>query len=160
MKAPAPINPRKKNSVGLSKLNSIQKFLIIVGMILVSFTILPVVVVLFIGLLPTLTVVIVDTKNTHKITTVGCFNVSGMVICLHHLYLQQFSGEPFYISENIYNIVIMLGAAALGLFLYYSLPDLFSFIFRNSAQHRLKVINQKLEKYSENWSNIIPARND
>ena len=120
MKAPAPINPRKKNSVGLSKLNSIQKFLIIVGMILFSFTILPVVVVLFIGLLPTLTVVIVDTKNTHKITTVGCFNVSGIVIFLHHLYLQQFSGEPFYISENIYNIVIMLGAAALGLFLYYS----------------------------------------
>ena len=36
------------------------------------------------------------------------------------------------------------------------LPDLFSFIFKNSAQHRLKIINAKLAKLSENWSNILP----
>jgi hypothetical protein len=50
----------------------------------------------------------------------------------------------------------MLLAAALGIFLYYVLPDLFVYIFKNSAQHRLKIINAKLEKLKETWDNIIP----
>ena len=140
MKAPTPVNPTKNSKSSSSKMNSFQKFLIFLGLMLVGFTILPVVVVLFIGLLPTLTAVVTDTKNINKITTIGCLNISGLIICLH----------------NITNIIIMLSAAALGAFLYFVLPDLFSFIFKNSAQHRLKIINAKLAKLSENWSNILP----
>lgn len=155
MKAPEPLNSKKNANTGMSKLNSFQKFIIFLGLMLVAFTILPVVVVLFIGLLPTLTAVVTDTKNTNKITTIGCLNMSGLIICLHHLFIQLTSGT-FSIRENIYDIIIMLSAAALGAFLYYVLPDLFSFIFKNSAQHRLKIINNKLAKYAENWSNILP----
>lgn len=155
MKAPTPLNG-KKNKAGFSKLNSIQKFLVFIGLMVVAFTALPIVVVLFIGLLPTLTVVITDTKNINKITTIGCLNISGVMICARNLFQQHTSGLPFSISENIPNIIIMLSSAALGVFLFYVLPDLFSVIFKNSAQHRLKVINAKLTKLSENWSNIIP----
>ena len=124
-------------------------------LMIVAFTALPIVVVLFIGLLPTLTVVVTDTKNINKITTIGCLNISGMMVCAKSLFQQQTSGMPFSISENIPNIIIMLSAAALGVFLFYVLPDLFSMIFKNSAQHRLKVINNKLNKLAENWSNIL-----
>lgn len=156
MKAPTPVNPTKNSKSSSSKMNSFQKFLIFLGLMLVGFTILPVVVVLFIGLLPTLTAVVTDTKNINKITTIGCLNISGLIICLHNIYLQLVASTSFSIRENITNIIIMLSAAALGAFLYFVLPDLFSFIFKNSAQHRLKIINAKLAKLSENWSNILP----
>lgn len=156
MKAPTPLTSKKDNKVGISKLNSFQKFLIFLGLMIVAFTILPVVVVLFIGLLPTLTAVVTDTKNIHKITTIGCLNMSGLIICLHHIFIQLTSGANFSIREDINDIIIMLCAAAIGALLYYILPDLFAFIFKNSAQHRLKIINARLNRYAENWSNILP----
>lgn len=151
--------PAQKSKAGLSKLNFFQKFLIFLGFMVISFTVLPAVVVLFLGLLPTLTVVVTDTRNINKITTVGCFNIAGVMICLNSIFTQFNSGSAFSITDNIFNIIIMLGAAALGVFLYYVLPDLFVFIFKSSAQHRLKVINAKLEKLSENWANILPEDN-
>ena len=156
MKAPTPLTSKKDSKVGISKLNSFQKFLIFLGLMIVAFTILPVVVVLFIGLLPTLTAAVTDTKNINKITTIGCLNMSGLIICLHHIFIQLTSGANFSIREDINDIIIMLCAAAIGALLYYILPDLFAFIFKNSAQHRLKIINARLNRYAENWSNILP----
>ena len=155
MKAPEPLTSQKNKKNTSSKLNSFQKFLIFLGLMIVGFTVLPAVVVLFVGLLPTLTIVVTDTKNINKITTIGCLNISGLIVCLHHMYI-QISEKSFVIRENINDIIIMLSAAAVGTLLYYALPDLFAFIFKNSAQHRLKVINSRLNKYSENWSNIMP----
>jgi len=160
MKAPKPLTSKPNSKSANGKFNSFQKFLLFLGLMIVSFTILPVVVVLFIGLLPTLTAVVTDTKNVNKITTIGCLNMSGLIICLHHIFIQLTSHTPFAIRDNIQDIIIMLSAAAFGAVLYYSLPDLFVFIFKNSAQHRLKVINNRLNRFAENWSNIIPEKND
>ena len=148
--------PAKRIKQNVLKFKFFQKLLILLGLIIVSFTLLPVVVILFLGLLPTLTVAVTDTKNISKITTVGCFNMAGVMICLNSLFNQFGSEFEFSILNNIFNIVIMLAAAALGVLLYYLLPDLFVFIFKNSAQHRLKTINSKLEKLTETWANIIP----
>ena len=154
MKIEKPMSQREKNSQ--SKFSSIQKFLLFLSLIFIAFTVFKPVVILFLGLLPTLTVVVVDTKNINKITTIGCFNVAGLMICLKNLFEQMDQNIAFSIVDNIYNVVIMLAAAALGVLLYYVLPDLFVFIFKNSAQHRLKAINAKLEKLQQNWANIIP----
>ncbi len=154
-----PINnlaSKKNQKKGKIHLNLFQKVLIFVAFLIISFTILPAVVVLFLGLLPTLTVVVTDTKNINKITTIGCFNISGVMICLNSVFNQFKSPNTFSIIDNIYNIIIMLTAAAIGMILYHVLPDLFAYIFKNSAQHRLKVINSKLEKLKENWANIMP----
>lgn len=151
---------KKNNKTGSSKLNSFQKFLLFLGFLFIAFTVLRPVVVLFLGLLPTLTIVVIDTKNINKITTVGCFNIAGVMICLNNLFAQFNSGAAFSILDNIFNIIIMLASAAIGVLLYYALPDLFVFIFKNSAQHRLKIINAKLEKLSQNWANILPEDNN
>ena len=154
---PAPKISAKKNSQNTpKKLNSIQKFLLFLGFIVIAFTVLPAVVILFLGLLPTFTLLLIDSKNTNKITTVGCFNIAGVMMCLNNLFLQFSSGVPLSILDNIFNIIIMLAGAAVGLLLYHSLPDLFVYIFKNSAQHRLRTINAKLEKLSEVWANILP----
>ena len=142
-----------------SKLGFFGKFLIFFCLLFVGFTILPQVIVIGLGLLPTLTIVLTETKNINKITTVGCFNVAGVMICLNSFIAQYNENRPFLINENITNIIIMMAAAAVGVSLYYILPDLFVFIFKNSAQHRLKAINAKLEKLQQTWANIIPEDN-
>lgn len=153
-----PLNklPNKKTRKGFPKFNLFQKILIFVGLMIISFTALPAVIVLFLGLLPTLTIVVTDTKNINKITTVGCFNISGVMICLNNLFQQFSNSASFSIKDNLFNIIIMLAAAAIGMLLYHILPEIFSYIFKNSAQHRLKTINAKLEKLKETWANIIP----
>lgn len=138
------------------RFNIFQKIFLFLGFMIVCFTVFPTVVVLTLGLLPTITIILTDTKNLTKITTVGCFNIAGVMICLNNIFNQFNAGLDFSFPANIFNIIIMLGGAGLGMILYYMLPDLFVFIFKNSAQHRLKVINSKLEKLSENWSNILP----
>ena len=145
-----------KNKKASPRFGLAQKLFIMLLLLFISFTILPAVIVLFLGLLPTITTVIVDTKNLNKITIVGCSNITGVMICLNNFFNQFSSGVPFSVQGNIFNIVIMLSAAAIGMFLYYIIPDLFVYIFKNSAQHRLKVINAKLEKLKETWDNIIP----
>ena len=152
---------KKENKISLkknkqSKISGFQKVLMFLVLLFISFKILPAVVVLMLGLLPTITIIVTDTKNINKITTVGCFNVAGIMICLNNLFTQFSSSAKFLINNNIHNIIIMLSAAALGVFLYYILPDIFAYIFKNSAQHRLKIINAKLEKMKETWDGIIP----
>ena len=152
---------KKENKISLKKnkpykSNGFQKVFLFILLLFISFKVLPAIVVLFLGLLPTVTIVVTDPKNINKITTVGCFNAAGVMICLNSLFDQFSAATKFSITGNIYNIVIMLFAAALGIFLYYVLPDLFVYIFKNSAQHRLKIINAKLEKLKETWDNIIP----
>ena len=139
-----------------SRVSGFQKVFLFVLFLAISFKVLPAIVVLFLGLLPTLTIVVTDTKNINKITTVGCFNISGVMICLNNLFNQITAVSKFSITDNIFNIIIMLSGAAIGVVLYYILPDIFVYIFKNSAQHRLKLINAKLEKLKSNWDNLIP----
>ena len=146
----------RKEKNNQSKFNLAQKLLLFLSLIIIIFTVFKPVVILFLGLLPTLTIVLIDTKNINKITTVGCFNVAGLMICLKNLLQQLDQNTAFSIIDNIYNVVIMLTAAAIGVLLYYILPDLFILIFKNSAQHRLKSINAKLEKLKQTWANILP----
>ena len=64
-----PLNklPNKKTKKGFPKFNLFQKILIFIGLMIIAFTSLPIVIVLFFGLLPTLTIVVTDTKNINNI---------------------------------------------------------------------------------------------
>ena len=152
---------KKENKISLkknkqSKVSGFQKVSLFILILFASFKILPAVVVLLLGLLPTITIIVTDTKNINKITTIGCFNVAGIMICLNSLFNQFSSSAKFSITDNINNIIIMLLASSVGVILYHILPDIFAYIFKNSAQHRLKMINIKLEKLKETWDGVIP----
>ena len=133
------------------KLNLLQKILLLLGLIVLVLTALPAIVILIIGLLPTITVILIDSKNTSKLTMVGCFNLAGVSICLMNIFSQFSVNHAITILGNVFNIIIMLGAAALGMILYYELPNLFLLISKASAQRRLHSIDSKLEKIAEDW---------
>lgn len=137
---------RKKKS-----LTTMQKLLLLLALLLAVITALPAVIIILIGLLPTLTILITDPKNTNKLVIVGCFNLAGVFIFMMNIANHFSLQNAFFIVTNIFNLIIMLGSAAIGLIIYCEIPNLFIFTTKISAQKRLKSIDARLEKLSEEW---------
>lgn len=145
-------NPKTKQAF---KLSLAQKLLLIFGLVVLSFTALPTVIILLIGLMPTITTILTDSKNINKITIIGCFNMAGVFICLVNLLNQYSAHQEITILGNVFNIIIVLGTAALGMVIYFELPSLFVVISKSSAQRRLHNIENKLEKITSEWGQEI-----
>ena len=146
--------PLRKNG-SYFKLSLIQKVLLLIGILIAISTSLPVMIVLLIGLLPTFTIMITDRSNTNKLIIVGCFNLAGVFIYLFHIISNFTIRDAFFILSDIFNLIIMLGSAGLGLIVYLEVPNLFIYISRASAQKRLQVIDAKLQKLAEDWGEDI-----
>ncbi len=147
--------PKKETTKKNLRLNLFQKLILFIGLFILIISTLPILVVIFVGLLPTLTIMLTDSKNAYKITIVGCFNLAGVLICSTSLLNQFDFNEAFSIISNIFNLIIMLSSAALGVILYYEMPNLFVFISRITHQKRLKYIEYRLEKLAAEWGNSI-----
>lgn len=146
---------KKQNQKNFKKsfksLSIFQKILLIIGLLIMTIMAFPIVIVLFIGLLPSLTIFITDPKNTNKIMIVGCFNLAGVFVYLMNV-INHFSiSGAMFILSDIFNLIIMLGSAALGLIIYCEIPNLFLILSKISAKRRLKIIESNLEKLSEEW---------
>lgn len=151
------IKPYRKAEIKKApfKLNLVQKLVLLLGLIVLAFVALPIVIIMIIGLLPTLTILLLNSKDINRLMIVGCFNMAGVFICMVNLLGQYTSGIQITILNNVFNIIIMLGAAALGMIVFFELPNLFVSISRASAQRRLHNIDAKLEKLSADWGNEI-----
>ena len=123
------------------RLNIFQKVLLTLALLIAVVTTLPVMVVLLIGLLPTFTIMITDKNNTNKLIIVGCFNLAGVFIYLFHVISNFTIRDAFFIFSDIFNLIIMLGSAGLGLVVM--------------AQKRLKTIDEQLNKLAEDWGEGI-----
>lgn len=132
-----------------------RKSLLFIFLAIVASSFLPAVIVLLIGLLPTITILFIDPQNSAKLVIIGCFNLSGLFVYLINL-INKFSLDgAFSILGDVFNMIIMLGSAAIGFLVYYEMPNLFSYIAQNSAKRRLVVIDKELEKITEEWGSTI-----
>ena len=131
------------------RLSLFQKILLTIGILIAVLTTLPVMVVLLIGLLPTFTVMVTDRNNTNKLIIVGCFNLAGVFIYLFHVISNFTVRDAFFILSDIFNLIIMLGSAGLGLIVYLEVPNLFIYLSKIAAQKRLKTLDANLEKLAE-----------
>lgn len=136
-------------------LTTTQKLFLLLGLALAVITALPAVVIILIGLLPTLTILITDPKNTNKLVIVGCFNLAGVFIFMMNIANHFSLQNAFFIVTNIFNLIIMLGSAAIGLIIYCEIPNIFIFTSKISAQKRLKNIDARLEKIAEEWGSEV-----
>lgn len=142
---------RKTKAPSCQRLSNVQKWLLFLAVFITVFITLPAVIILIIGLLPTITILVTSPKNTNKLTIVGCFNLAGVLICIMDV-LNNFSvREALFILGNIFNLIIMLGSAGLGLILYSELPNLFIYLTKVSSEKRLKIIDERLARLGEEW---------
>lgn len=138
-----------------SALSPSRKWLLFIFLSIIAFTVLPAVIVLLIGLLPTITVLITDSKNTNKLVVIGCFNLAGVFVYLVSI-LKHFTMDgALNILSDIFNLIIMLGSAGIGLVLYYEIPNLFIFLSKVSANKRLNNIDKRLQNISEEWGREV-----
>lgn len=150
-----PLNRPKKNTIHL---NIMQKMLLLLLLFIALMTTLPIVVVLLAGLLPTLTVLIIDPKNINKLITVGCFNLAGVFVYLFNVLRNYSVDNALFIFSDVFNLMLMLGSAAAGLIIYYELPVLFVYIARTSNQRYIANIDSRLEKLQEIWGPDVTAK--
>lgn len=136
----------------------LQKWILLIGFFFIIVSTLPAVLVLLIGLLPTFTILITDPKNSNKLVIVGSFNLAGVFIYLMSIMNNFTLHDAFSIVGDIFNLIIMLGSAGLGLIVYYEVPNLFVFISKVSAKKRLKTIDEKLQKLGEDWGTDLIER--
>ena len=136
-------------------LSTARKSLLFIFLALMASSILPAIIVILIGLLPTLTILFVDPKNSAKLVIVGCFNLSGLFVYLINLINRFNMDGAFSILGDVFNMIIMLGSAALGFLVYYEMPNLFAYVAKNSAQRRLVRIDKELTKITEDWGDNI-----
>lgn len=151
------VNTRPKNNISQSfkSLSLGRKMLLAVFLTIIASSALPILIVLLIGLLPTITILLIDPKNSAKLVIIGCFNISGLFVYLVNLLNQMNLDYAITLVGNVFNMIIMLGSAALGFVLYYEMPNLFVMMSKSSSQRRLIAIDKQLNKISEEWGEDI-----
>ena len=156
MNKPRKITPLAKQTPQKSiQLSSLQKFLLLLLLIVASLTTLPILVVLIVGLLPTFTLLIIDGKNINKLIVVGCFNLAGVFTYMFNIISNFSMDNAMFIFSDIFNMILMLGSAGIGLIVYYEVPQLFIYLARTSNQKQITNIENKVAKMQEVWGKDI-----
>ena len=137
------------------QLSNLQKFLLLLLLIVASITTLPILVVLIVGLLPTFTLLIIDGKNINKLIVVGCFNLAGVFTYMFNVISNFSVDNAMFIFSDIFNMILMLGSAGIGLIVYYEVPQLFIYLARTSNQKQIANIDAKVSKMQEVWGKDI-----
>lgn len=152
------ISPYRQNKKGSVHLSIMQKILLLLLLIIGLMTTLPILVVLFIGLLPTLTLMIIDIRNINKLIIVGCFNLAGVFVYVFNVMKNYSVDTAVFLFSDIFNMILMLGSAAIGLLIYYQVPMLFVYISKISNQHRVASIDERLEKLKDLWGQDVLSK--
>ncbi|MBP3346598.1 MAG: hypothetical protein J6L86_06195 [Alphaproteobacteria bacterium] len=132
-----------------------KRWILITLLLITIIIMLPFTIILLIGLLPTITLLITDPKNSPKLVTIGCFNMAGVFIYLLHVINHYSMDGAIDIVRDVFNLIIMLGSAGIGLILYCELPNLFIFFSKISAGKRMNVIDKKLADMAEEWGQEV-----
>ena len=150
-----PINNTSSNRGFFRNMSVFQKWGMLITLLIFLTATLPFTIVLLIGMLPTITILMTDPRNNPKLIIVGCFNLAGVFVYILDIISNFSISYAFVVVTNIFNLIIMLSSAAIGLIIYSELPNLFLFFSRISTQKRLENINKKLEKLTEEWGDEI-----
>ena len=129
--------------------------MLLILLIVASLTTLPILVVLIVGLLPTFTLLIIDGKNINKLIVVGCFNIAGVFTYMFNMISNFSMDNAMFIFSDIFNMILMLGSAGIGLIVYYEVPQLFIYLARTSNQKQITSIENKVAKMQEVWGKDI-----
>ncbi len=137
------------------RLTRFQKALLLLAAALLIFSSFPIVLVLFIGLLPTITVMVTDKNNYDKQMIVGCFNIAGVFFYLFNI-LNNFSvNHAVSIASDIFNLIFMLLSAGIGLILYNEAPFFYASYIKNLRKRQIERIDERLKKLADEWGSEL-----
>jgi len=117
-------------------------------------------VVLLIGLLPTMVAFVVD-KSSGKYATfcVGSLNITGISPSIFELWAGDNSmSQAIQIITNVFDLVIMYGAAGFGWILYIIIPSAVSALLTIIGQRRIARFRGRQRELISKWGKDVAAR--
>lgn len=145
---------RKKQNI-FSSFSKTKKIMFFGTIFITSLIIFPMVVLLAVGLLPTIVLMMTNNKDKTKLITVSCFNMASIFPFMFRLIDNFTTSEAIGIVTNVTSMILIYGASAVGLTIYNELPNIFSFIGKGNAKAKLESIDKNLEKMKEEWGEEI-----
>jgi phosphate/sulfate permease len=140
-----------------SKKNKIFVFIFVLALILLSSFALPIALLCFLGLLPTLVSSMIDFEKQHYLTyTLGCFNLCGVIPYLEKLCRPKPSFEIVWsLLSSPFSWLMMYGMAALGLGVYFMIPKIVAVIRKNILEAELKTLEKYKQDLIEEWGEKV-----
>ena len=113
----------------------------------------PTVVLLMIGLLPTMFAFFIDKDNQHSsATSIGAMNFAGLVPFVVDLWIKgQSMGHVFGILSDPSTWLIILGTSAIGQLIVAIVPQAMATVTLAHSESRIRTLKQNLEKLRESW---------
>ena len=147
---------QKNTQVGFFRRNVLTICLSISFVIMVVLSLPSVMVILF-ALLPTFVAFIVDnTPEKNAVFCVGSLNVCGVLPYLVDLWTGDNSMDgAILILTDVFSLVVMYGAAALGWMIFQSLPPIIATFITVLAQSRIASLRSDQRKLIEEWGDIV-----
>lgn len=136
-------------------------FLVIIGGIAI-FT-LPTVLILGIGMLPTLGAMISDRrKEKYATLCVGAMNFTGVLPFIIQLWTEEHSYErAFMVIGNPITWLVMYGAAALGWAIYFVAPGIVGMYIGMRTEQRIQRLRRRQRDLVEEWGpGVAGSRRD
>jgi hypothetical protein len=152
-KSPAPAAGRRGGSGN-------RLLIVLTLMAVVPFS-LPTILVMFVGLLPTIVAAVVERgENRYAWVCIGGLNFSGLAPWLFSLWFGHHTLEfAFDTVTNIKMLLVAFGAAGAGSALYLALPPVVSTIMSATSQHRAQGLHSTQRKLVEQWGEGV-SRSD
>lgn len=123
--------------------------------------ILPSMIVILVGMVPTIVALIVD-RNPRKFgaLTIASLNFAGVLPYLVKLWAKSQSlDNALNIVVDVFALAVMYGAAGFGWMIYMTIPTFVASIFSVISQRRVAVLRESQRKIIEEWGESI-ARSD
>jgi hypothetical protein len=117
----------------------------------------PTIVLLALGLVPTLVVLFIDTDREKSATAaVGAMNFAGVVPFIIDLWIKgQSMDNAFRILREPSTWLVMLGAAGIGQLIVFAIPQAMATLTLVRAEMRLKVLRSNLEQLKTSWGAAV-----
>jgi len=129
--------------------------ILIVALSPLLFLATPTLMILLVGLMPTITILITDKRNLSKIFCIGGFNFAGIVPVIIQVINEYSLSGSLVISMEPFNLLIMYGLSALGAGLYYILPNQLVIIYKIMSKTKLESIKGKIEVLVKEWGTKV-----
>lgn len=118
------------------------------------------IILLLVGMLPTMVAFVID-RSSGKYATlcVGAMNIAGIFPSIFKLWTGQNSfSQSIQIITNIFDLVIMYGAAGFGWILYIIIPSAVSALLNIIAQRRINRLRKQQHELISEWGKNVAVR--
>ena len=127
-------------------------------LVLVSMVALPLVMLILVGMLPTLVAYVIDrTPQKNAAFCVGGMNLIGVFPYVIDLWDDISFSLAINILTDVFAWAVMYGAAGFGWMLYSSLPPVIANILTAISQRRIAQLRSKQRRLIEEWGEDIAA---